>query len=231
MRLALPLVALALAAGCDPLRDDVPRPRPYEFITGDHALRLGVGERLRARACVLFLADTDVGYGCEPVPPRTWRAADSTVAVVDANGVVTGRRAGRTEFVVEAHGFRMAMRVDVVAEPTAHRFEYAFVKDGGFDERTKVFYPGQPTTLLARVLNDEGRTLIGYPVEWTSSDTTVFAIGRGTPEVSEDGGSVRGAVARRVGRAVVRARMEAASVEAGVCVSQTADEYERCLKN
>ena len=122
-----------------------------------------------------------------------WGSGDTTVAVVDATGLVTGVGAGQVQVTATAAGVTGRATLTVVARvPTA----VAVTPD------TVVLTSlGQTAQLTADVRDQAGRAMDGVPVAWSSADTTVAvvdssglvtAVGGGAATVTATAGEVSG---------------------------------------
>lgn len=74
----------------------------------------------------VFVDQNGVSYNPAPVDPSTisWRIADTTVAIVSQQGVVTGRRLGATTLNASAAGLTASLPV-VVTSPSIVKINYA----------------------------------------------------------------------------------------------------------
>ena len=133
----------------------------------------------------------------------TWASGDTSVATVDASGLVTGAGAGEVEVAATSSGVTGRAQLTVVAPaPTA----IAVTPD-----TVALTALGQTVQLAAEVLDQAGRIMEGEPVAWTSADTMVATV---------DGSGLVGAVAN--GAATITATAGSASGEAVVTVMQSA---------
>ena len=133
----------------------------------------------------------------------TWASGDTSVAVVDASGLVTGTGAGAVEVTATASGVTGRAELTVVAPaPTA----IAVTPD-----TVALTALGQTVQLAAEVLDQAGRVMEGEPVSWASGDTMVATV---------DGSGLVGAAAN--GAATITATAGSASGEAVVTVMQSA---------
>ena len=121
------------------------------------------GDTLRLAATVTD-ANGQVVTGAEFV----WGSGDTTVAVVDASGLVTGVGAGQVQVTATAAGVTGRATLTVVAPvPTA----VAVTPD------TVVLTAlGQTAQLTADVRDQLGRVMDGVGVSWSSSDATVAVV-------------------------------------------------------
>ena len=157
------------------------------------------GDTLRLAATVTD-ANGQVVTGAEFV----WGSGDTTVAVVDASGLVTGVGAGQVQVTATAAGVTGRAELTVVAPvPTA----VAVTPD------TVVLTSlGQTAQLTAAVRDQAGRAMDGVPVAWSSADTTVAVV---------DSAGLVGAVGG--GAATITATAGEASGDALVTVVQSVD--------
>ena len=133
----------------------------------------------------------------------TWASGDTSVAVVDASGLVTGAGAGEVEVAATSSGVTGRAQLTVVAPaPTA----VAVTPD-----TVALTALGQTVQLAAEVLDQAGRVMEGEPVSWASGDTMVATV---------DGSGLVGAAAN--GAATITATAGSASGEAVVTVMQSA---------
>ena len=133
----------------------------------------------------------------------TWASGDTSVATVDASGLVTGTGAGEVEVAATSSGVTGRAQLTVVAPaPTA----IAVTPD-----TVALTALGQTVQLAAEVLDQAGRVMEGEPVSWTSADTMVATV---------DGSGLVGAAAN--GTATITATAGSASGEAVVTVMQSA---------
>ena len=133
----------------------------------------------------------------------TWASGDTSVAVVDASGLVTGTGAGEVEVAATSSGVTGRAQLTVVAPaPTA----VAVTPD-----TVALTALGQTVQLAAEVLDQAGRVMEGEPVSWASGDTMVATV---------DGSGLVGAAAN--GAATITATAGSASGEAVVTVMQSA---------
>ena len=133
----------------------------------------------------------------------TWASGDTSVAVVDASGLVTGTGAGEVEITATSSG--VAGRGELVVEvpvPTAVTVAPATL------EFTAL---GDTVRLMAEVRDQIGRVMDGEPVAWTSGDTTVAVVdsaglvkvaGNGTATITASSGSASGSAAVTVAQEV-----------------------------
>ncbi|MDE2751723.1 MAG: Ig-like domain-containing protein, partial [Gemmatimonadota bacterium] len=133
-----------------------------------------------------------------------WASGDTTVAVVDASGLVTGVGAGQVQVTAAAAGATGRAQLAVVAPvPTT----VAVTPD-----TVVLTAVGQTAQLNAEVRDQAGRSMDGVPVAWSSADTTV-AVVDSAGLVSAVGGGV----------ATITARAGEASGDALVTVVQSVD--------
>ena len=133
----------------------------------------------------------------------TWASGDTSVAVVDTSGLVTGTSAGEVAVTATSSGVTgRAQLTVVVPAPTT----VAVTPD------TLAFTAlGQTMQLAAEVLDQAGRVMEDEPVAWSSADTMVAAVD-----------SVGLVTAAGSGATVVTATAGSASGEAAVTVMQSA---------
>ena len=160
--------------------EEVVPPRPAELrIEGDRtALREG-----QARVLSVTVLDQD-GNALEDDAAPAWRSTDPAVASVSPTGRVSAERGGSAWIVASVAGVRDSVLVEVA--PVV-----ASVEISGAPESLEV---GDPGSVSARALDDEGRVL-GIPVRWRSSNPQVA-------RVDAESGALRAA---GTGRATVTA--------------------------
>ena len=132
----------------------------------------------------------------------TWASGDTSVAMVDASGLVTGTGAGEVEITATSSG--VAGRGELVVEvpvPTAVTVA---------PDTMEFTALGDTVRLMAEVRDQIGRVMEGEPVAWASGDTTVAAV--------DSAGLV---AAAGNGAATISATAGEASGEAGVTVMQS----------
>jgi uncharacterized protein YjdB len=99
-----------------------------------------------------------------PIVPLTWRSADTHIAAVDRDGVVVGIAPGVTAITASADNgvsATVAVAVDTALFATPAKV---------------ILAPGASDTLLVTVPAQQNRRL-GAGLSWSSSDTTVVAVG------------------------------------------------------
>jgi len=134
----------------------------------------------------------------------SWASSDTSVAVVDDAGLVSGLGPGQAEVTATAAGVTGRADLTVVAAtPTT----IAVTPD-----TVALTALGQTAQLGAEVRDQAGRAMEGVPVAWTSADTTVAAV--------DSAGLVTAAGA---GETTIVATSGEASGEAVVTVMQSAD--------
>ena len=136
----------------------------------------------------------------------TWASGDTSVAVVDASGLVAGRSAGEVAVTATSSGVTgRAQLTVVVPAPTT----VAVTPD------TLAFTAlGQTVQLAAEVLDQAGRVMEGEPVAWTTADTMVAAVdSTGLVTAAGSGATTITATAGAAsGKAVVTVMQSAGSV-------------------
>ena len=134
----------------------------------------------------------------------SWASSDTSVAVVDDAGLVTGVGAGHAEVRATASGVTGRADLTVVAPaPTTITVT---------PDTVALAALGQTAQLSAEVRDQAGRAMAGAPVAWSSADTTVAAV--------DSAGVV---TAAGVGETTITATSGEASGEAVVTVMQPAD--------
>ena len=121
------------------------------------------GDTLRLVAAA---ADAN-GY---PVDSATfvWQSSDEEVAVVDTSGLVRAIAAGET-VVTATHGTLVGQAEVAVEIPIATSVEVT-------PDTTELTAVGATARLVAEVLDQIGRVMVGVGISWTSSDTSVVAV-------------------------------------------------------
>ena len=142
-----------------------------------------------------------------------WSSSDTSVAVVDGSGLVTGTGAGEVEVTATSSGVVGGAQLTVVVPaPTM----VAVTPD-----TVAMTALGQTAQLTAQVRDQAGRVMEGVPASWSSADTTVAAVdsaglltaaGIGTTTITATAGEASG-------KAVVTVMQSAGSV----IVSPSAD--------
>ena len=130
-----------------------------------------------------------------------WGSGDTTVAVVDASGLVTGVGAGQVQVTATAAGVTGRAELTVVAPaPTT----VAVTPD------TVVLTAlGHSAQLTADVRDQAGRAMDGVPVAWSSADTTVAVVDSSGLVTAVGGGAAT--VTATAGEAVGEARVTSGS--------------------
>ena len=123
----------------------------------------------------------------------SWASSDSSVAVVDASGLVTAIGAGKVEIAATSAGVTGRAELEV-EEPIATTVIV-------IPDRVTLEFLGDTASLRAEVRNQLGRPMDGPTVEWSSSDTRVAtvdpsglvtAVANGAATVTATAGSVTG---------------------------------------
>ncbi len=115
----------------------------------------------------------------------TWTTLDSTIARVGADGMVTAVAAGTAQVTATVEGVRGSAKVIVVAPPPAAVARVAVIPD------SLVLDVGGRGDFNAVAYDAEGHVLTGRAVTWTSSDSTVAAVGAGGAVTARSAGSAR----------------------------------------
>ncbi|MYG48086.1 MAG: hypothetical protein F4164_01690, partial [Gemmatimonadales bacterium] len=122
-----------------------------------------------------------------------WASSDTTVAVVDGAGAVTGLAAGRADITAAAAGLMGSAELTVLRPAPA-----IVLVTPGEAELTAL---GDTIRLSAEVLDQIGRPLVDVDVSWTSGDSAVVSVdstglvratGPGTAAVAAAAGAVSG---------------------------------------
>ena len=182
------------------------------------------GDTLRIAATATD-ANGQVVTGAEFV----WGSGDTTVAVVDATGLVTGIGAGLVQVTATAAAVTGRAELTVVAPaPTT----VAVTPD-----TVVLIALGHSAQLTAEVRDQAGRAMDGVPVAWSSADTTVAvvdssglvtAVGSGAATVTatagEAAGEARVTVMQSAGSVTVSPSMD--SVAPGDTLRLVAEAYD-----
>lgn len=107
------------------------------------------------------------GGGERPDSEGSWSAADTTIATVDGEGVVTARAAGSTEIAVSFEGVADTAAVEVDPETADVTV---------FPARDSVEGNGGTLQLSAEPVDRNGNPLGGVGIDWSSNDTTVATV-------------------------------------------------------
>ena len=136
---------------------------------------------------------TDANGHLVAEPEFSWASSDTSVAVVDDAGLVSGVGAGQAEVTAAASGVTDRADLTVVAPaPTA----IAVTPD-----TVALAALGQTVQLSAEVRDQIGRAMEGVRVSWSSTDTTialvdsaglVTAVGSGTTTITAEAGDASG---------------------------------------
>lgn len=115
--------------------------------------------------------------------PISWKSEDPAVAVVDADGLVTGVSVGDTRVTVSVDGQQGAeASAEVTVVPNVGSIEVAPI---AFDVQL-----GETVHLTATVWDPNGAVLEGFDVTWTSSDEEVATVSAAGMLTGTGGGDV-----------------------------------------
>ncbi|MFL5384128.1 MAG: Ig-like domain-containing protein [Longimicrobiaceae bacterium] len=114
-----------------------------------------------------------------------WTISDSTVATIAAGGAVTAVAPGTARVTATVDGVSGSAMVFVHAPPPAA------VARVGVTPDSVVVQPGQTVDLDATAYDAGGHVLTGRTVTWTTSDSTVAAVGAGGLVTAASPGSAR----------------------------------------
>ncbi len=121
------------------------------------------GDTLRLRATA-----ADANGHTVDVTGFSWSSSDSSVAAVDASGLVTGVRAGDALISATADGEAGSVRLNVArTSPTAVSVT---------PDTARLTARGDTVRLRAEVRDQLGRIMNGIAVSWSSGDTTVAMV-------------------------------------------------------
>lgn len=124
-----------------------------------------------------------------------WSVSDTSKAMVDRRGRVTGKAMGPVRLTARAGGGLGT--IDLLVEPRG--FRDATTVEAALSG-APVLSVGSTRTITARVLDAEGRELIGYPVDFDTADESVAAVTRkGVVAGLREGSTSVSAVALRTG--------------------------------
>lgn len=150
-----------------------------------------VGETLP----LVHRAYSPVGTRWDGFATFDWLVSDTTRAVIDRHGRVTGRAVGSVTITACAGG--VEGRLDLLVEPKG--FRDAATLDLSLDG-PPILSVGSTRTVKARVRDGEGRELAGYPVELRCADRSIADVTRkGVLVALREGTTVLTAEALRTG--------------------------------
>jgi hypothetical protein len=160
-RLVLALVALLAACS----GDDATSPGETMFVTFDQrTVNLRRGDTLRVNASVVTLAgapvDAEVRYS----------SSDTTIARVDAGGLVTARGVGTVEIVASVGGYLAHATVRV--QPNVASIRLDSIPAGVLDS----ILAGLAYRVRAVALDSSGVPIADEPISFSSSDTMVARV-------------------------------------------------------
>ena len=136
----------------------------------------------------------------------TWASGDTSVAVVDGSGLVTGTGAGEVEITATSSGVTGRGEFTVVAPaPTAIVVT---------PDTVALTALGETEQLAAEVRDQAGRAMAGVAVSWSSADTTVAAVDSAGLVTAAGSGAttITAAAGQASGEAVVTVMPSAGSV-------------------
>jgi uncharacterized protein YjdB len=107
----------------------------------------------------------------------TWTSSKSTVADVDASGVVTGRSPGEADIIAGSGGVTGTKKITVTAAPQVPVASVTVTGPGGM-------FSGDKILLLAETRDANNNQLVGRNVVWTSSNPGVASVNLGSGEVT-----------------------------------------------
>ncbi|MFL5385889.1 MAG: Ig domain-containing protein [Longimicrobiaceae bacterium] len=114
-----------------------------------------------------------------------WTISDSTVATIATGGTVTAVAPGTARVTAAVDGVGGSAMVFVFAPPPAAVARVVVTPD------SVVLQPGQTVDLDVTAYDAEGHVLTGRTVGWTTSDSTVAAVGAGGLVTAVSPGSAR----------------------------------------
>jgi len=160
----LPLVILAIAAGCGGsiTSSEPTAPTIAEVVVAPLTASVTVGGELPLQAAV-----RDASGLLVTGPVLVWTVQDSTIATVSATGVVTARAVGSTQVAASANGVSGIASVTVMPVPVAS----VTVAPARVD-----LTPGARSTLSAIPYDAAGKALAGRALVWASSNPAVATI-------------------------------------------------------
>ncbi|HET9985615.1 MAG TPA: Ig-like domain-containing protein [Longimicrobiales bacterium] len=146
----------------------------------------------------------------------TWRSADTTIAQVDAKGVVTGRKAGSTKITAASGGKTATAAATVTAsgtgDTTSTPAPAATVASVALTPATASIATGATVQLQAAAKDSAGKTLTGKTFSWTTSNGAIAGV--------SSTGLVTGVAA---GTATITATVDGKSGKATVTVTTSSD--------
>jgi alpha-tubulin suppressor-like RCC1 family protein len=124
----------------------------------------------------------DASHRILPGRALTWRSADSTVATVSAEGLVTGIAPGFTQIVATSENKEGAATIAVIEVPVASVTVTPIVD---------TVLLGRTRQLVATATDSVGHVLTGRPVQWESGSSSVVTVSAGGLALATGTGAVR----------------------------------------
>lgn len=158
--------ALLFGAACSQLND---WSAPTPVATPVAAVQLSAPRPTVVEGSTLALEVIALDSTGTPLTGRTvrWSSGDTAVATVSTAGIVTGRRAGRTQIAASIDGRSATVPVTVTPR---------LVASVTIAPSTPTVLAGGAIQLTARTLDDAGAALTDRPVFWATSNALVAAI-------------------------------------------------------
>jgi uncharacterized protein YjdB len=98
----------------------------------------------------------------------TWSSSNDAVALVSANGEVTGMNPGRATLFASAEGNSSSTNIEVKPVPPAASLAVT--------PNPVTMLPGEETQLTVKVTDAEGQELTGKSITWSSADSAIASV-------------------------------------------------------
>lgn len=135
-------------------------PPPLDLRLVPEAVKLAEGDTVRLDA-IVSMDGENVNQVVQ------WTSGDTTVATVDAQGVVTGLVAGSVDVEARTKGAVARTKIAVFADP---------VEDVSILPATAALGVGEVETLVADVRTVSGRSLKSRNARWSTSDSSIVSV-------------------------------------------------------
>ena len=145
------------------------------IVVSPDSLRLGIDDTARVRAAVLNVAGDTL-----PLAPVSFLSSDTTVATIDASGLVRARAGGVSDVEVRSDTITTILRVRVAVNGTLT-----------VSPRVTFLQEGDSVQLSVVVKDSAGTVLLYEPVQYRSLDTSVARV---SPSGRVSFGGVAGSV-------------------------------------